>query len=267
MHSLHYVASHPESGVEGDSRRAFAPLVDSAERFAAAARKYLEDSIRVTESASTPDAAAQSAAEAARTFGSFLRDESIAFFEPLWSSGFAADSDGTPPATPFHMPAFGLTRESQQRWQRMAEAARRIADAQRRMQFLWSDALRDAATAFAARLEVPQPATGSDPLRRLYDSWIDCAEEAYGRAAHSDSFCNALADLVNASNQWRAEIQMSIEHWAKSLNLPTRSELDALTQRLRSVEAQLRTERNRRKPGAALGKTPRRPRAKRPPKP
>jgi hypothetical protein len=32
-----------------------------------------------------------------------------------------------------------------------------------------------------------------------------------------------------------------MEHWAKSVDLPTRSEVDTLTQRLRSVEEQLRS--------------------------
>ena len=234
-----------------DLQGVFAPLAGAAERFLGAARRYLEESSRGAASASTPGEAAYHAAEAARTFGAFLREESIVFFEPPWNSGFAAGPADRRTASPFDLPAFGLTREYQQRWQRTAEAGRRIADAQRRLQLLWSDALRDAATAFAARLAIPQPTLGGEALRRLYDSWIDCAEEAYGRTAHGDSFCSALADLVNASSQWRAEVQASIEHGAKPFDLPTRSELDALNHRLRSVEAQLHAERNRQGPRAA----------------
>ncbi|MDP8986330.1 MAG: hypothetical protein M3N97_15090 [Pseudomonadota bacterium] len=245
-------ASHPGSGVDCfDLRSVFAPLAGAAERFLGAARRYLEDSSRGAASASTPGDAAQYAAEAARTFGAFLREESIVFFEPFWNSGFAAGPDEGGAAPAFDLPAFGLTREHQQRWQRTAEAGRRIADAQRRLQLLWSDALRDAATAFAARLAIPQPAMGGEALRHLYDSWIDCAEEAYRRTAHGDSFCSALADLVNASSQWRAEVQASIEHGAKPFDLPTRSELDALNHRLRSVEAQLHAERNSHVPRTA----------------
>ena len=147
------------------------------------------------------------------------------------------------------VPALGLTREHQQRGQRAADAARRIGEAQRQLQFLLSDALRDAATAFAARLEPPQPtAVSAEALRSLYNSWIDCAEEAYARTAHSDSFCKALADFVNASSQVRTELQAHMEHWAKGADLPTRSELNTLTLRLKSVEEQLRAQRSERKP-------------------
>jgi Poly(R)-hydroxyalkanoic acid synthase subunit (PHA_synth_III_E) len=73
--------------------------------------------------------------------------------------------------------------------------------------------------------------------------------------------------LVNASSQWRRALQTSIEQWAKLLDLPTRSEINTLTQRLKSIEAQLRTSRapeaapKKPRPRAATGK-PRRGRRK-----
>jgi class III poly(R)-hydroxyalkanoic acid synthase PhaE subunit len=166
-------------------------------------------------------------------------------------------------------PALGLTREHQQRWQRTADAARRVAEAQRRLQCLWSDALRDAATAFAARVAasgIVIPSIGAPSvatLRSLYDSWIDCAEEAYAGTAHSDSFCNALADFVNASSQWRREFAASVEQWSKLMDLPTRSELNSLTLRLKSAEEQLRAERQQHELRDAASKPRPTPRASR----
>jgi class III poly(R)-hydroxyalkanoic acid synthase PhaE subunit len=81
---------------------------------------------------------------------------------------------------------------------------------------------------------------GIEVLRALYDSWIDCAEQAYAHIAHSDSFSSALADFVNASSAWRKESQASVELWAKALDLPTRSELNTLMRRVNSLEEQLR---------------------------
>jgi hypothetical protein len=248
--------------MEYEFQSVFAPLIDSAERFTAAVLKYLADTAH-----HAPASAA--AAEAARIFSDFLRDQSIDFFQPPWSAKFGSGLGSTvPPAAMFDMPALGLTREHQQRWRRAADAGRRIADAQRRLQYLWSRALREAAEAFAARLAPPQQTTMSaEALRSLYDSWIECAEEAYLRIAHSDSFCNALADLVNASSQWRAEFQASIEHWAKSFDLPTRSELNSLIQRLKSLDEQLAAERSGRRSRGAASTASRTRRAKRGPKP
>jgi hypothetical protein len=250
--------------LEYDFQSALAPLIDSAERFTAAARKYLADAAHASASTS-----ASTAAEAARVFSDFLREQSIDFFQFPWSAKFGSGPGNfVPPAAMPDMPALGLSRQHQQRWQRTADAGRRISEAQSRLQYLWSDALREAAAAFASRLAPPQQTTVSaEALRSLYDSWIECAEEAYARTAHSDSFCNALADFVNASSQWRTEFQASIEHWAKSFDLPTRSELNSLAHRLKAVEEQLGAERNRRKLRGAGSTAPRARRAKRGPQP
>jgi hypothetical protein len=216
----------------------FAPLRESADRFAAAARKCIEDM-------RTPGPAA---AEAARTFGDFLRVETMNFFRFPWSANpGSGDVFGAAPQPSMQdLPAFGPSREHQLRWQRTAATGRRVGDAQHRLHLFWSDALRDAAIAFAARLKPlnPSPAMHTVPdleaLRGLYNSWVDCAEEAYARVAHSDSFVGALADFMNASSEWRKESHASIELWAKALDLPTRSEVNTLMRRVGSLEEQLR---------------------------
>jgi hypothetical protein len=216
----------------------FAPLRDSADRFAAAARQYLEGM-------QTPGPAA---AEAARTFGDFLRVETIDLFGFPWSANFGSGggTGAAPPPAMQDPPALGPSREHQLRWQRNADTGRRVGEAQHRLQLLWSDALRDAAIAFAARVEPSHSGTakgtmpGVEALRGLYDSWIDCAEEAYARIAHSDSFSSALADFMNASSAWRKESQVGVELWAKAFDLPTRSELNTLMRRVNSLEEQLR---------------------------
>jgi len=244
----------------GSQARAFsfAPFVDAAERFAAAARNFLER---------TAHASAEASAESARTFSDFLREQFTDLLEVPFKADFLAAA-GTPFSA--EAPALGLTREYQQCWQRTAEAWRRMADAQRRLQRLWSDALRESAVAFAARIAQPQPTVASpEALHRLYDTWIDCAEEAYARMAHSEAYCSALAEFVNAGSQWRQGLQASIEQSAKLLDLPTRSELNTLTQRLRRVEERLRAASKERAPQERAPKVAgnRARRARRKPKP
>lgn len=224
----------------------FAPFNEAAERFTAAARTFFDGAA----SASAPIAA-----EAARTFSDFLREQFAAFQQP-WHPAFGPPAGAGAPPSIADLPAFGATREHQQRWQRAADAWQHIQEAQRRLQRLWSDALREASVAFAARLGPPQPTvtTGAEALRKLYDLWIDCAEDAYARTAHGEAFCSALAELVNASSRLRSELQASMEHWAKSLDLPTRSEINTLARRLRSAEEQLRSART--PPVAAARKAP-----------
>jgi class III poly(R)-hydroxyalkanoic acid synthase PhaE subunit len=238
------------SGQSGGARAGtagFAPFIEAADQFAAAAKSFFEGS-----------RAAPAAAAAAQSFSDFLRDQFAPMFQPPWT-GAAGFASSPPPPPPFmaDAPALGLTREYQERAQRAAEALRRLDEAQRRLQRLWSDTLRDAAAAFAARLGPPQPAALSpEALHRLYDTWIDCAEQAYARTAHGEAFCDALADYVNASSHWRREASASVEDWAKLLDLPTRSEINSLAERLQSLEVQLRELRAAQKPRAE----PRKPR-------
>ncbi|MGA2860272.1 MAG: poly(R)-hydroxyalkanoic acid synthase subunit PhaE [Steroidobacteraceae bacterium] len=215
-----------------DGSFGFAPFIDAAERFKAAAQTFLDGAA---------SGSASAAAAAAQNLSDFLRDE-FADARLPWNAGFGPGVGARAQRSSISdWPALGPMREHQQRWQRMTEAGRRIDDAQRRLQRLWSDALRQAAADFAARLQPPlSSAADAEALRKLYDTWIDCAEDAYARTAHSEAFCNAQAELVNAGSQWRQELQAGIEHWAKLLDLPTRSEINTLAQRLKSIEEQLR---------------------------
>jgi len=223
----------------------FAPFVDAAERFAAATRSFRDSSV---------GGSATAVAAAAQTFSDFLRDQYADVFKMPWSAAPLAGADLAPAV---ELPALGLTREHQQRAQRAAQAWRDMEDAQRRLQRLWADTLREAAAAFVARLEAPQStALTPDALNRLYDTWIDCAEEAYARTAHSEPFCSAIADYVNASSQWRRESNAGAELWAKLLDLPTRHEVNTLAQRLRALEEQVRAQAEVRKEASAARKPP-----------
>lgn len=222
------------SAPPGSTASGFGPFADSAERFAAAAREFAANAQRA---AGPSKDASQAAFAAADGFGNFLRDHFAGCFSTPWP----ASPSPAPMATAFaDAPALGLGREQMLRAQRAAEAWKRVMEAQDRLQRLWSDTLREAATAFSSR---PQPAPAEaltqEAIDRLYDQWIECAEEAYAHTAHSDVFCDALAAYVNAGSQWRRESAADIEEWAKLLDLPTRSEINALTLRLRELEAQI----------------------------
>jgi hypothetical protein len=227
--------------------RGFAPFLDAAERFAAATRSFQDGAT---------GGSAPAAAAAAQVFGNFLRDQFADFFKmpggaQPWGT---APASGAEHPLPAELPALGLTREHQERAQRAAQAWRAMDDAQRRLQRLWSDTLREAASAFVARLGAAQSAPLTpETLHRLYDSWIDCAEESYARTAHSEAFCDALADYVNASSHWRRESNAGAEFWAKLLDLPTRNEINTLAQRVRVLEERARVQTEARQAPARRG--------------
>jgi polyhydroxyalkanoate synthase subunit PhaE len=225
------VAGHAQPHAALAAASDLARFTRSAERFTAAAQAYF---------GGAGHASAAAAEDRTRNFSNSLCDL-FADFPLRFAQQFgAASGNQAAPVRMWDAPALGASREHQQRWQRMGEAWASIDDAQRRLQRLWSDALRDAAAAFTARLVQPQIEMTTESLKKLYGSWIDCAEDAYGRMAHGETFCCALADFMNASSHWRREVQASIEHSAKLLDLPTRGEINSLMQRLKAVENRLR---------------------------
>jgi hypothetical protein len=213
----------------------FAPYLEAAERFATAARRFIDSSAAATAPA------APAVLEAARVFSDSLRDQFASFFQLPWNAGAAGAGLGAAPGGTFDQPALGLTREHQQRWQRMAEAWRALGQAQQRLQRLWSDVLREAAVAFVQQQAARPSAPGIEAVHALYDAWVDCAEAAYARMAHGNEFCDALADFINAGSHWRAAVMAGFEQAAKQFDLPTRSEINTLTQRLAHLEEQART--------------------------
>jgi hypothetical protein len=238
----------PPGGAHNPS--SFAPFADLSERFNAAARAYFDGAAQRE---------APAAAAAARSFGDSLRE----LFSDIQLPWNLSAGGGAPPTFAKNSPALGASRESQLRAQRMADAWRRIEEAQRRLQRFGADAVREAAATFAAGLAAsPTQTPSAEVLHKLYGTWIDCAEDAYSRAVHGEPFCSALADYVNASSEWRKELQAGIEHSAKLLDLPTRSEINTLTQRLMAVEHELRALREQSGPKAAADGLKRAPRKK-----
>jgi hypothetical protein len=221
------------SAQAGAGAPGFGPFAESAERFATAVREFVAKNADAKPSSS---AASGSAFAAAEELGNFLREHFAAAFKPPWSSS----TSPSPESAFTEAPALGLGREQVLRAQRTLAAWNRLTAAQGRLSLMWTDTLREAAAGFTSRLqrEPGEPLT-AEAMDRLYDLWIDCAEEAYGRTAHSEGFCAALAECVNAGSEWRRETAAGVEEWAKLSDLPTRSEINALTLRLRELEVQL----------------------------
>ena len=222
----------PSSAFAGAATSTFAPQAEAAERFYAELRRFL--------SAGTGSDGPLTA-EAARGLSDMLRERFAEYFPHFAQAEFGGGMAGMPPLYGTDAPALGPMREHQLRWQRMLDAWGRMSAAQQRLQRLCSDALREAAETFAERLRSSATrGTDARALHELYDEWINCAEAAYARAANGEPFCSALSDLVNAGSEWRQGMQKDSEQWAKFLDLPTRSELNAVLWRLQAVEERQR---------------------------
>ncbi|MBS0375633.1 MAG: hypothetical protein JSR73_13730 [Proteobacteria bacterium] len=133
---------------------------------------------------------------------------------------------------------------------------------------LLAEVARATAAAFAARLAAPGAPT---TLRGAFDAWIDAAESAFRATAHSAEFAGAQARLFNSFVRAKARQQALLEQVARAAGAPTRREVDALYDEVRTLRAELAATREpvsapapAPAPKAGASTAPARPRARRP---
>jgi class III poly(R)-hydroxyalkanoic acid synthase PhaE subunit len=82
----------------------------------------------------------------------------------------------------------------------------------------------------------------NDPVtdtRRLYGLWIESSEQAFAQHARGEVFGRLQGELVNAGVQVRIAQQTIAEYFLKSLDLPTRAELNSVHKRLKDLRQRL----------------------------
>lgn len=139
------------------------------------------------------------------------------------------------------MPAFGLTREHQERWQHLMRAQSDYQQQSKAHQMLMVEAAQDAFKRFEDKLiQRSEPGKQLESARALFDLWIDAAEDAYADIALSPRFRQAYGAMVNAQMRLRAAVQDQIEQMGETLGVPTRREVDAAHRKIVELERQVR---------------------------
>ncbi|MBS7457571.1 poly(R)-hydroxyalkanoic acid synthase subunit PhaE [Coralloluteibacterium stylophorae] len=142
-------------------------------------------------------------------------------------------------AAPRH--GFGMGREHQARWQRLAQAQ---ADLQARAGdygALLNEAARRAFSRFEAALGERGPAgEGIASARALFDLWIEAAEAAYAEVAEGEAFQKAQAALLDAQMRVRGGLQLEVEQVSRLLGVPTRTDVDSAYRKLTEAQRELR---------------------------
>ena len=139
------------------------------------------------------------------------------------------------------MPAFGATREHQERWQHLAQSVADYQQQSQAYQGLMAEAAQDAFKRFEQKLaERSEPGKQLESARALFDLWIDAAEDAYADIALSPRFRDAYGALVNSQMRLRAAVQREVEQMGEAFGVPTRTEIDAAHRKIVQLERELR---------------------------
>lgn len=135
------------------------------------------------------------------------------------------------------LPPVGLAREQTEAWRELAQAHAECKRLEHKLRCELAKVQTEALDLLEKRVrEHPQRI---ESFRELYDLWVECGEQSYGKLAYSEAYSKLQAELGNASMRLRARVQKVLEHWLRQLDLPTRSELNSVHRQLRDLRLQL----------------------------
>jgi hypothetical protein len=119
-----------------------------------------------------------------------------------------------------------------------------LAQLQGQLAAHWSEIANSAAQKFITRLRPQQNDAGTaEGALRLYELWVECAEEAYARTVRTEEFCRLQAQLTNTGAALLLAQRRYADAVARACGLPTREEADALQRQIRELRAELEQQR------------------------
>jgi polyhydroxyalkanoate synthase subunit PhaE len=172
----------------------------------------------------------------------------------LWGIPPTAAAGGLAPG-----PAFASAPDARAAWDLLV----RLAQLQAQLGAQWGEIASQCAQRFAARAAAAGAgiagagALTPDGALKLYELWVDCAEEAYAARVRTDEFASLQAQLANTTAELLLLQRRQAEQIARAWGLPTREELDGLERQLQELRAELEQSEARRAPSARRPPKPR----------
>ena len=136
------------------------------------------------------------------------------------------------------MPALGYGRERQEKIQRLVELLVEYGEALRAYKIAFAGMGIRSIKAMKKKLgKLQQPI---DSMRGLYDFWVEVNEDVYGKFAMSDEYQVVYGDLVNSLMAVQQASNELMEDVYQAMNLPTRTDLEAVSRKLQQVRRENR---------------------------
>jgi poly[(R)-3-hydroxyalkanoate] polymerase subunit PhaE len=147
-------------------------------------------------------------------------------------------------------PAAAPGQDAQSAW----ELLMRLGELQGQLAAYWSEIANNSAQSFIARMRAAAgPNLTSESSLALYETWVECAEEAYAATVRKEEFCRLQAQLANTAMGLLLAQRTQAGALARGWGLPTREEADAMQRQIRELQQQLAAG----APRAAERRTPR----------
>ena len=151
------------------------------------------------------------------------------------AAGFPGAAAAWPGAVPLG-PAAAQGADAQSAW----ELLMKLGQLQGELARHWSEIAQSSAQRFIERTRTKGgPDLSSEGALALYETWVECAEEAYAATVRKDDFCRLQAQLTNTAMALLLAQRKQAEALARAWGLPTREEADALQRQIRELRQEL----------------------------
>lgn len=141
----------------------------------------------------------------------------------------------------FRMPPMGLTREHQERTNRVMEAFNRFQSAM--TQFLYQTSLPMEKSLQAMREELSTTVKGEMPaeeFKALYRKWVGVLEEKYMVLLKSKEYIEAMNKAIDAFGEFKSAKSQWMEHYLKMMDVPTQREMDDVCKDLYNLKKEVK---------------------------
>jgi len=133
-------------------------------------------------------------------------------------------------------PGLGYTREEQSQYQ---DLIRRTLDYQRALQeyfaFFSHIGVKSVDRMRQNLFDLEKKEATVDSARTLYDNWVSCCEDVYGEEVRTAEYARIHGQLINAQMALKQRMSVIVDEALGALNMPTRSELRTLQDRLQET--------------------------------
>ena len=134
-------------------------------------------------------------------------------------------------------PAAAQAADAQSAW----ELLMKLGQLQGELARHWSAIAQESAQRFITRMQASSGGAdlSSERALALYETWVECAEEAYAATVRKDDFCRLQAQLTNTAMALLLVQRKQADKLARAWGLPTREEADAMQRQIRELRQQL----------------------------
>ena len=143
-------------------------------------------------------------------------------------------------------PGLGYTREEQSQYQ---ELMRRAVDYQAALQeyigFYNRLGMKSVERMGGSLQEVIDSGKSIDSARALYDNWVGCCEAVYADEVATPEYAQIHGRLINAQMALKKRMSIMVDENLGTMNMPSRSELRTVQDRLQETRRENKQLRNR----------------------